>query len=328
MGLHLHNWQIKSESVITSPSPRFHRTLQKAGISILTALIIAAPAAAQIVENPKQAPAPNAGRIVPLKEVARITDRAGEFLFVEPVAVFTGEDGAVYVQEYKQFLKFDAAGRFAGNLLKKGDGPGELNDLTDVIVRKDDILLWSSNTLKFIRLDLKGNLLEDRRFGQHIFGNLLGLSGGKHFFLKWEMGERPKASGIYESNRRMVIVPAQGDVIGTPAMMPMTESWNYRPGSAGRTGSVSVSTISRLTATWVGDHDVFLFHSPDYLIKHLDLETGKIVRSFRRPYDRVKYEVKPAKGHPPELVPKYYNDLCRILWKGDKLWVVTSTFDP
>ena len=323
MGKHLHSWKITSEPVVTSSSTRLHRTLRKAAIGILTALIIADPAAAQIVENPKGPLASNAGRIVPLKEVARINDQAGKFLFVEPFALFAGEDGAVYVQEYNQFLKFDAAGRFVGNLLKRGDGPGELSaNLTDVIVRKDDILFFSSNNLKFIRTGLDGNLLEDRRFAQHLFGNLLGVRGGRYFFLRREFSERPRVSGIYESARRMVIVTSHGAVTETPDVMRMTESWLLRARGAGN------MAISRLSATWVGDRDVFLFHSPDYLIEHLDLETGRIDRRFRRPYDRVTYEHKPTPGHPAEAVPNYHNDLCGLLWRGDKLWAVTSTFDP
>ncbi|MGB8959590.1 MAG: 6-bladed beta-propeller, partial [Candidatus Aminicenantales bacterium] len=85
--------------------------------------------------------------------MARITDETGKFLFVQPFAVFTGHDGSVYVQESKQLLKFDAQGRFVKNLLKRGQGPGELDDnLTDIVVREKDIILWSSNNYKLIRL--------------------------------------------------------------------------------------------------------------------------------------------------------------------------------
>ena len=89
-----------------------------------------------------------------------------------------------------------------------------------------------------------------------------------------------------------------------------------------------MSSISRMTPLWVGERSVFFFHSPEYLIKLLDLETGTIVRSFRREYDRVKYNYKPPKGYPDELVPKYHNDLCRLLWRNGRLWAVTSTIDP
>jgi hypothetical protein len=281
---------------------------------------VAAPQ--QIIENPKEPPSTNAGRVLRLKEVARITEEAGKFFFVQPLAVFAGVDGSVYVHEYKQFLKFDAKGKYIGNLLKRGEGPGEFNDnLTDVIVRNDDILFYSSNNLKFVRIGLDGKLLEDRRFAETPFMNLLGLFGRKFYFLKFERGESARVNGIHEDNLRMVIISESGEMIATPHLMPITSADYFQPGSA-----MSV-TISRVTAEWVGDRNVFLVHSPEYLIKHIDLETGD-VRAFRRQYDRVKYAHIPAKGWPKELYPTYHNDLCCLLWRDDQLWAVTSTFDP
>ncbi|MDD8025567.1 MAG: hypothetical protein PHI34_03560 [Acidobacteriota bacterium] len=278
----------------------------------------------QVIENPKRPPSPNAGRIVPLKEVARITDEKGKFFFVQPIAVFTGRDGSVYVQEYKQLLKFDPQGRFVKNLLKRGSGPGELNDnLTDVLILEKEIILWSSNSLKLIRINLDGRLIADKT-SQVPLGSLLGTFGGRYFFLKREIGERPKSgiSGIFENDYRLVTFNERGEIVPTPVLMPCTSSLHFRP------GSVSSGTISRPMPLAADDRSVFLFHSPEYLIKLLDLETGEIVRSFKREYDRVKYTVKTPPGYPAELVPKFHNDLCRLLWRNDRLWAVTSTFDP
>ncbi len=307
----------------------YRSSIMRLGASAL--ILLAAAAAAplvspQVVENPKNPPAPNAGRVVPLREVARITDEKGKFFFVQPLAVFAGQDGSVYVQENKQLLKFDAQGRFVKNLLKRGQGPGELDDnLTDFVVREKDLILWSSNNYKFIRLALDGTLIEDKKLVQGFLGSLLGAFGGRYFFLRYEIDTaktQARVSGIFETPRRLVIVPEKGDAVATPVLMPMTEARHFGPRSA------SVSTISRAMPVAADDRSVFLFHSPDYLIKLLDLETGEIVRSFRREYDRVKYEVKTRPGYPAELVPKFHNDLCRLLWRNDRLWAVTSTFDP
>ena len=302
------------------------RLLQKAGAGCFSIFLAAVGTAQHVIENPAKPPSSNAGRVVSLKEVARITDETGKFLFVQPFAVFAGNDGSVYVQESKQLLKFDAQGRFVKNLLKRGQGPGELDDnLTDVVVREKDIILWSSNNYKFIRLDLDGRLIEDKKLVQGFLGSLLGAFGGRCFFLRYEMDKvksRPKISGIFEAPRRLVIVPDSGEAVPTPVVMPMTEAIHF--GSR----SVSVSTISRAMPVAANERTVFLFHSPDYLIKLLDLETGEVVRSFRREYERVKYEVKTPPGYPAELVPRFHNDLCRLLWRNDRLWAVTSTFDP
>jgi hypothetical protein len=302
------------------------RSIMRLGVSALVLLSAAVVSFPQVVENPKNPPAPNAGRVVPLKEVARITDEKGKFLFVQPLAVFTGYDGSVYVQEYKQLLKFDAQGRFVKNLLKRGQGPGEFDDnLTDLVVREKDIVLWSSNNFKLVRLSLDGTLVEDRKLVQGFLNELLGVYGGRGFFLRHEIDTektRARISGIFETPRRLVIVPEKGDAIPTPVLMPVTDARHFRP------GRVSSSSISRAMPVAAGDRSVFVFHSPEYLIKLLDLETGEVVRSFRREYDRVKYEAKTPPGYPAELVPKYHNDLCRLLWRNDRLWAVTSTFDP
>ncbi|MCK7483910.1 MAG: 6-bladed beta-propeller [Candidatus Moduliflexus flocculans] len=281
--------------------------------------------AQQIIENPAKPLSANAGRVVGLKEIARITDEKGKFLFVQPFHVLTGLDGSVYVQEYQQLLKFDAQGRFVRNLLKRGQGPGELDDnLTDVLVREKDIILWSSNNYKFIRLDLDGRLIEDRRLVQGFLGSLLGAFGGRSFFLRYEIdAAKPRAriSGISEEPRRLVIVPDNGEAVPTPILMPVTEAIHFG------TRGVSMSTISRAMPVAAGENRVFLFHTPGYLVKLLDLETGEVVRSFRREYGRVRYEVQTPPGYPVELVPKFHNDLCRLLWRDGRLWAVTSTFD-
>jgi hypothetical protein len=288
---------------------------------------LAALGAAQpVIDNPRTPESKNAGRVLPLREVARITDEKGKFFFVQPFNVFTGIEGSVYVQEFKQLLKFDPAGRFVGNLVKRGQGPGELDDnLTDVLVREKDVILWSSNNYKLIRLDPSGKLLEDRRLNQGPLSTLLGARDGRYFFLRLERDmDKPRAlaNGIIEQSFRLVIVPENGETVPTPFLFPCTSAVHIGPRGGG------VVTISYAIPLAADDRTVFVFHSPDYLIKCLDLETGEVVRAFRRNYDRVRYDHKAPAGYPQELIPKYHNDLCRLLWRNGKFWAVTSTIDP
>jgi hypothetical protein len=155
-------------------------------------------------------------------------------------------------------------------------------------------------------------------------GTLLGARGSRYFFLRFERDTdkpRVRASGITEDSYRLVVVPESGDAVPTPFLMPCTAAVHI--GSR----SISVSTISHAMPLVADDRTVFVFHSPDYLIKCLDLETAEVVRAFRREYDRVRYDFKATAGYPQELVPKYHNDLCRLLWRNGKLWAVTSTID-
>ncbi len=286
-------------------------------LSIFLSAVVANP---QIIENPKEPLNPKAGRVVRLKQIWRITDEEGKFFFVEPWEIFTGKDGSVYVQEPKKLFKFDPTGKFQKNLLKWGEGPGELNGLTSVVIREDDALLYSSNTMKLVRISLDGKLIEDMKFSKGPFSNLLGYRDGKLFMTKRVWDDMPKTSGLYEAKNRLIVVSGKEDIVETPVLLATTESRYFRP------GAVSMSTVSRFMPLREGERFVFLFQTPEYLIALLDLEKGEIARSFRRSYDRVKYfpTGRIPEGYP---VPKYHNDLCRLLLHKDKLWAVTSTFD-
>ena len=280
-------------------------------------------ASQQVIENPEKPLSAKAGRVIRLKEISRITDEEGKFFFVEPWDVFAGRDGSVYVQEPKRLLKFGGNGKFVKNLLKWGEGPGELNDnLTGVIVREDDIILYSSNIMKLVRIDTDGKLIEDKKFSKGPFGSFLGYHNGKFFMMKRVWEDMPKISGLYEAKNRLIVVTEKEEVIETSFLLPTTQSRYIQLGGRMASGG----GISRPMTLRESERYVFLFHTPEYLIKILDLEKSEIVLGFRRKYDRVRYAPaeKIPEGYP---IPKYHNDLCRLLWHKGRLWAVTSTFD-
>src|SRR5512141_220063 len=298
----------------------------KAGAGCLLLFLAALATAQQVVENPAKPPSPNAGRVVSLKEVARVSEEEGKFFFEQPWEVFTGRDGSVYVQEPKKFYRFDANLRFIGNLLRWGEGPGELSgNLTDVIVGDADILLYSSNVYKLLRLDRNGRLLAEKKFTTG-FSNLLGYRGGRYVVMKRERTDLPRVSGLFESDYRLTIIADDGHLVDTPFVLSLTAAHYLR--NRGGALSGGTSSISRFMPLPVDDRFVFLFHAPEYLVRVIDLEKGAVTLSFRRPYERVKYESTRPKNAPADYpVPKYHNDLCRLLWHKETLWAVTSTFD-
>ena len=292
----------------------------------LPAALAALTITAQVIENPAKPPSATAGRVLELREVARITDEEGKFFFEQPWDVQTGPDGSVYIQEYKKLLKFDPQGRFVRNLLKWGEGPGELSgNLTDVVVGRDGILLYSSNAYKVLRLDFDGRLLGEKKFPSGLSA-LWGYRQGRYVGMKGERKDRPRVTGFFEDDYRLTFISEDGQTTTTSLLLPLTYSLHLRT-LAGRS-SVGVTSISRFMPVRVDDRYLFLFHSPEYLIELLDLEKGELVRSFRRPYERVKYEFRRPKNLPDDYpVPKFHNDLCRLLWVKDRLWAVTSTVD-
>src|SRR4030065_204003 len=71
--------------------------------------------AQEVVENPAKPKAANAGRILQLTEVWKITDDGGEFYFKYPRNLQIAEDGSIFVADAEQLLKFSPEGKFLKN---------------------------------------------------------------------------------------------------------------------------------------------------------------------------------------------------------------------
>jgi hypothetical protein len=301
------------------------RRYRKAAICGLVFSLTAIGIAQQVIDNPEKPPSPQAGRVIRLKEVARVSEEPGKFFFEQPWDLFAGRDGSIYVQEPRKLYKFDTDCKFVRNLLKWGEGPGELSgNLTDVLVRDSEILLYSSNVYKLLRLDLDGKLLEETRFVTG-FGRLLGYQNGRYAVMRFERKDVPRTNGIVEQDYRLAFLSGTGDVANTPHVFPLTVTQFSRTVGGRPTGGTSL--ISRFMPLPVDDRFVFLFHTPEYLIRVIDLETGDLALSFRRKYERIEYQHTVPKNMPDYPFPKYHNDLCRLLWHNGQLWAVTSTFD-
>ncbi|MDH5468034.1 MAG: 6-bladed beta-propeller [Candidatus Aminicenantes bacterium] len=274
-----------------------------------------------IIENPEKPLNKNAGRVIQLKEVIRVKDEEGKFYFSGPWDIVVARDGSFFIHEPNKIYKFDANGKFVKNFYKKGEGPGELNqNLTEIIVREDNIILASSNMYKIIRLDMRGNLIEDIR-PEWKFSTVVGYYNGKYFLTQYErksLGK--KISEIREENLRLVVASDEREITPTPYIFPVTVSINVW----GR--GISSASISRFQRVDEDQRYVYLFHTPEYLVKLLDLEKIEVIRSFRRKYDRVK-RIPLKESKIPLLMPKFHNDIYRLAIHKNNLWVITSTVD-
>jgi hypothetical protein len=274
----------------------------------------------QVIENPEKPLSKNAGRVIRLKEVMRIVDEEGKFYFREPWAIKVAHDGSIYVQEPDKLYQFDGRGKFIRNLCKRGEGPGEFNQgLTDFFLGENEIILASSNVMKIVRFGANGALLEDLRPKGKTFFGLLSFYNGCYYLVTRERGKYERITGFYEDDLRLILVDSQGKVTSTSPIFPFTISISIGPG--GRTGS---TYISRLFTACENPRYVYLYSTPKYLVQLLDLEKKEVIRSFRREYERVKLATK---RDVPIFMPRFHNDICRLLVHRENLWVVTSTFD-
>src|SRR4030066_326691 len=87
---------------------------------------VTAMAFGQVIENAAKPKAANAGRILQLTDLWKITDDGGQFFFRHPHSLQVADDGSIFVADADQLLKFSLEGKFQKNLNKKGQGPGEI----------------------------------------------------------------------------------------------------------------------------------------------------------------------------------------------------------
>jgi hypothetical protein len=287
-------------------------------------LLAAAALAQRVIESSARPASPRAGRVIDLREVARISDQTGKFFFRETWDIKAGNDGSLFVLEPSALYEFDPAGKFVRNHYRKGEGPGEFSaGITDFFLGNGEIVLFSSNVRKIVRLKRDGTRIEDIRPTGFSATGLLGIHEGRSFVLAREPGKYERKTGVFKDPLTIRVVDSQGRETG-PGRIPMVFPFTVAFHVSGR-GSSSIGISRLLTAADAGrTRFVYLSHSPEYSVKRLDLEKPEDVVEIKHPYKRVPMKLSREVPYP---VPEYHNDICRLLVHEGRLWVVTSTID-
>lgn len=292
-------------------------------ISIL--LMAAAGLGAQnIIENPAKPSAQNAGRILQLTEVRRITDDKGPFYFKQPGDLQISADGSIYYGDWDEFLyKFDAKGKFVKNLAKKGEGPGEVRDFGEFLLGKNEIILLDTMPNKIVTMDLDGKLIDEFSLGQKRFSKLIAFDNNRYFLADNLRKDFERKSGLKEIEHDLYVVTRKGEATKTPWGFPTMAAYYFGE------RSVSSGTITWIQKAQAEGRFVYISSTQDYLIKLLDLEKAEIVRTFRRAYTPVKFEppAREIKWFRERAYPDRLNDVQKLLVHGDQLWVLTSTIE-
>lgn len=280
-------------------------------------------AAQEIIENPAKPLAREAGRVLKLTEVWRITDESGEFYFRYPHNLKIADDGSIYLADAEQFLKFSADGKFLGNLYKKGQGPGEIGREFSYHLRGRDLFIQDMNSQRFWRTDLDGVFQEQINLVDKDYRGLLGIIPDGLLFLKSVMPPPEERTGkLMEILRTVVLVAIDGLKQKDIATFRPKEFLAPQAGMSWDPSVIKTSPDGKL---------LYAVHSRDYLIEVADISSGTTIRSYRRQYRKVPYS---EKGWEPDFRKKYgapkmeYEiDISDIFPSGDRLWVVTSTED-
>ena len=289
----------------------------------------------QVIENPSKPRAANAGRGVVPTEVLAITDEGtDDYYFKRPSRLTAGPNGSLILLDENQILHFDRDGRFRRNLFKKGQGPGEAAYVGACLFADGKTVVQASSPDKLMFFDDTGKYEREIpiRVQSRFMMTALFFHGGV-FYLRASEFPRVKGDPDYvDTPQNILAVDEAGGDIKTLASFPTRSFVVSSP--AGASGMISISTL--ITAPFKRGL-LALTHTSEYLLKIYDPHADRVVREFRRAYDRVKPEPlteAQKKGGltidgkhygPPEL--KFQNDIKNVLARDNEIWAVTSTKD-
>lgn len=286
-------------------------------------LVIINTQAQELIENPERPLNSKAGRVLKVEEILRITDESGEFYFMSPRLAKVAPDGSIFICDREQLLRFDENGKFIYNYFKKGQGPGELENLTNYVVLKDSLIIHSRSPGKLIYYNYDGKLQDEISLQE--ISNRLRLHffiDGTFYFIKSEFPRTDKGSEVIDWDQILVSLSKVSDTLHEHANFPIKTFV-----SAGG----ALSDLGVYTAL-VKDQFLFVTHTSEYMLKIFDLDSNRLIRSMTRKYKRVK---RPKDQRSSAIIiegkryeapgSEYLSDVGQIVDFKDNLWARTST---
>jgi len=282
------------------------------------------------VTLPSKSQSPRAGRVLGIREVLRISDAQGGFFFKSPENIQPAPDGGALVVDESEFLRFDAKGKFVVNMFRPGQGPGELQQIENYLVRGADVLAFQRNPMKLVWMDRAGKLFREIKPDAPV-SRLLGRYGDR---LLAAANSRPAIDKVQRPEGEtldivwtLVLVTEGGHVEATSLTYPTKWFAKRVP------GALIADNMTFLLCSMLDDGLVAVANEEGYVIRIADPAKDAAVRTIRRDYRRVKYEPEKSPdtaGGARRLAPPrdYFNDIQKIFAVDGRIWVVTSTLDP
>jgi hypothetical protein len=280
--------------------------------------------AQDIIKNPTKPAAANAGRILKLQEIWRVTDEAGTFFFKYPTRLRIAPDGSIFLKDTEELLKFSADGKFIRNLFKKGEGPGEMSPQVNYQIDGRELIIYDSGLSRLWRADGDGKFLGEIPMSKQV--RLFFIGAYRNDLIFYRQDAPSSGAGIpgFADIPHMIVLLSK-DGKSEADIQPFFFKRYLVPGGGMNWGN-AIKTTSE------DGRFVFGFHGRDYLIEVLDLEQKKIVRRFRREYPRIPNpETKEEREWRESVkIPKaeYKTDIIGLVPNGPHIWVETSTEDP
>jgi hypothetical protein len=302
-------------------------------------ILISVPAATQeTITNPARpgGKAKNVSiRVANLTEVLRISDESGDFSFKNPRRIKIAPDGSVFIAEREQLFKFDSRGRFLKTFLKKGEGPGEIKYFANFFFTSQGVVIGSFMPVKLIFISLDGTYQKEFKLEKaNPFLMLMNATDTRYYFHnnslsfgnfgKLKTGINKRVHRVVYSNNKGNITEINLDFMTRDAVIKTTS----------KSGGVAINMdeITDFITAFDRNNYVYVVHNDRYMIKQVDLGTGKITLKFTRDYRPVDYQIKQDLEEEDARIEeiknhKFFNDVYALRIYGGKLLVFTSTMD-
>jgi hypothetical protein len=277
--------------------------------------------AQQVIENRDKPLSKNAGRVLKLQVVWRITDEDEGFYFKSPSDLGLSSDGSLFLADRDELLKFSPKGRYVKNLFKKGQGPGEIARDFHHVIQDDRIFIYDYLLVKIIQMDLDGNLVRQTRIETGPYSGFYGVYKNRFIF------------------RKEIFLPPTERKVGLQNM-PVAVKLVTEDGKSEENNCVFQKEMfieGNDFITWTPYRTIFddqngliyVAHAREYQIEVLDVNKGRMTNAFKRLYPSVPYKegIWEKKFYKTHNVPKIRiePDISGLYINQNTIWVRTST---
>ena len=269
-----------------------------------------------------------------LKESLRIAEQPSEFFFVFPDPPQIDELGFIWVADQDQLLLFSPEGKFIRNFFKKGQGPGELTDMSGFIPERDRVLVFNRYPHKMISFARDGEVVQEEPISQMLgHANLLGSWRGRFYFLR-EYFQSTGGKAIFLDIPVRLLSVALGEAVAR-----VDGPWFPKRHFVSDTNWIK--NVYYVQIVKADEARFLIAYNGNYDINRLGLDRMEISPFIKREYRKVKIrpEWKTSWDQfraPSQTVSgsevkvfehEVLDDVLKIWILRGKIWVLTSTFD-
>jgi hypothetical protein len=273
---------------------------------------------------------PNPDRVLKLVEALRIPGDGEGYVLEGIRQLDLDADGSIYTNDgwtsaqKSHLLKFSRDGRFIKDLLRQGEGPGEIQSMFDFALAGRDLGLVDFMRRKVVVQGLDGAYRREISTRESSYDDLCGSLGDRLVLDRKERPSRRDRTGLYDVPHRIVLLPLGGGPETVAATIVNQEFFISTAQGQGGMGWDPFTAV-------VGGGMAFVSSTREYGIKVVDLASGTVVREFARIFERIPHEMKPwekdflSKYNAPKR--RYEADIEGLLFADGLLWVKVATPD-